>query len=75
MNLGRCPHCGKSWDIFQAVRITGKGKRRWESAEDESVVDIPRMTVLPYSDAVRCGWCYKIRRDWQAVDGKLVRGE
>ena len=75
MNLGACPHCGYKLGVYQAVRITGQGKRRWKDTEDEGAIDIPRLKLMPYSDAVRCASCRHIRRDWQAIDGELVRGE
>ena len=73
MNLGACPHCGNTNGIYQAVQITGRGIRWWDIFSREGTTDIPRLKLTPHSDVVRCLSCRRIRRDWQAVDGELVR--
>lgn len=74
MNLEACPHCGRDIGVYQAVQITGRGRRWWDNAEDVSTTDIPRLKLAPHSDVVRCLSCRRIRRDWMVVDGELVRG-
>ena len=75
MNLGACPTCGYSRGVYQTMSMTGSAARQWNDYGLFLGVLRTREKYAPYSDAVRCMACLHIRRDWQAIDGELVRGE
>ena len=76
MNLGACPTCGYELGVYQNVRVVGRAEVLW-GAWLERIPGLwnRRDKGMPHSDAVRCNRCHHIRRDWQAIDGELVRGE
>jgi hypothetical protein len=75
MSLGACPHCGYNRGIYQKMYTTGRAAQEWNDYGRLLGVLRIREKFTPHSDAVRCGACHHIRRDWMAVDGELVRGE
>ena len=76
MNLGACPHCGaREHGVYQPVKVTGKARRVYKPGGKFTGISKMKARFTAHSDAVRCGLCHHIRRDWLVVDGELVRGE
>ena len=72
MTLSPCPWCGSGLGVYQAVRVTGRAKLLWDNTGQPCGIDARGGRRIPYSDAVRCRACGHIRREWIAVEGRLV---
>ena len=66
-----CPHCGKAANVYRAARLVGRGRLVWDRNGRLVKPVYDKVDFQPHSDAVRCMFCKKLRRDLLAIGQEL----
>ena len=69
--LPPCPHCNRETGTYRKARASGPVELYYDEAGREEEVTYDDLAFTPYSQAIRCDNCLKIRRDLVASDRQI----
>lgn len=73
--MNPCPHCGSRSGFVVAARVAGPIELFYTFDGDHDETNFDRAREVPYSSAVRCVDCYRIRRDVRREGREIVEVE